>query len=722
MSLDPNKTYLVWEGSEFPNSSSAQFKAPAGSSIDWGDGTVESFEAASGTVNTHTYTDGLTEHTIVISGLTSIDWQAFYKCNKLKSIKISDDVTIIYGGAFAYCDSLVNIHIPDGLTTIGTSAFNSCSKLTNMNIPDSVTSIGDGGFYGCNNLTSVTIGNNITRIGNSVFGGCTSLQSIILFAETPPTLGQDVIPSNVQSIYVTQSSKSSYQTATNWNTFASKIISDNLYLSFVRFNQKNKGYIDEKANVLQPKVDETLETESKEIAGAINEVKGLAETARMVFGETEGTAYEGNKGKTNADNIAKLQNEMTVVNVTLEQSGLLKKYKQPITQEYNERITADGLNVLDGSKAVLKKVVGNTVACKNLIKPFSMRTRINKILQLEARDWDGAKFAYRFAFNNNLFNSTATSGDNSISIVGDTVTFSSNSFAYGVGFDCPCVAGKYYSISIVDCSKDIKTAYSFFDGNGNYLSGNAMDGNKYENILAVENSCWLVVTVLPIVLGQEISFSKVQVEEGSAATEYQPYFTGLKSAYFGGIESTNADGTETNTLAFPKTPTPLGTTIDFETKKITDYGVDLVLTGEENWTSREQIFNDVNQFYALLLGNVKYNFGEGVCTDFKRMTGLTDTVGFAIGSDNAALYLSVPKTQITSVDDLKAWLAQRYADGNPVTIRYISSVLQSETDFTADNEYTAYKEGTEKVLDNDGAEYGADNTLTQDYILVTEVK
>ncbi|MBQ7912170.1 MAG: hypothetical protein IJ308_00285, partial [Clostridia bacterium] len=74
-----------------------------------------------------------------------------------------------------------------------------------------------------------------------------------------------------------------------------------------------------------------------------------------------------------------------------------------------------------------------------------------------------------------------------------------------------------------------------------------------------------------------------------------------------------------------------------------------------------------------------------------------------------------------AIADFKAYLAQRYADGNPVTIRYISSTLQSETDITANNEYTAYNGGTEKVLDDDGAEYGADNTLSQDYILVTEV-
>ena len=57
MSLDPNKTYLQWNGTSFPNSSDAQFKAPAGSSIDWGDGTIETFNTESTTVNTHSYTD-----------------------------------------------------------------------------------------------------------------------------------------------------------------------------------------------------------------------------------------------------------------------------------------------------------------------------------------------------------------------------------------------------------------------------------------------------------------------------------------------------------------------------------------------------------------------------------------------------------------------------------------------------------------------------------------
>ena len=243
MSLDPNKTYLVWNGTEFPNSTNASFKAPAGSTIDWGDGTVETFDTASTTVNTHTYTDGKNEHTIAISGLTSIGYYAFRYCSSLTSVTIGNSVTSIGGDAFAYC-----------------------SSLTSVTIPNSVTSIGPGAFYLCSSLTSVTIGNSVTSIGDYAFADCGSLKQLILFPPTPPTLGSNAIPSNVQSIYVPQSSKAAYQAATNWTAFASKIVSDNIYLSFVRFNQKNKEYISEKvdglstevAPILSDYVDDTL--------------------------------------------------------------------------------------------------------------------------------------------------------------------------------------------------------------------------------------------------------------------------------------------------------------------------------------------------------------------------------------------------------------------------------------------------------------------------------
>lgn len=216
MSLDPNKTYLVWNGAKFPNSTNATFKAPAGSTIDWGDGTVETFNTASTTVNTHTYTDGKTEHTIAISGLTSIDNDAFLGCSNLTSVMIGNSATSIGNNAFYNCSSLISVTIPDSVTSIGIGVFISCSSLTSISvdennqsyksidgnlytkdgttliqyaigktatsfvIPNSVTSIGSIAFRGCRSLTSVTIPNSVTSIGNTVFRDCSGLISIII--------------------------------------------------------------------------------------------------------------------------------------------------------------------------------------------------------------------------------------------------------------------------------------------------------------------------------------------------------------------------------------------------------------------------------------------------------------------------------------------------------------------------------------------------------------
>lgn len=267
---DPTKTYLVWKGSKFPDSTLSEFKAPANSTIDWGDGTVETFTTVSTSVNTHTYSDGIDYHLITMSGLTSIDVKAFFdssgltsatignsvtsidssgfsSCRGLTSVTIPNSVTSIGGSAFDSCSELTNIAIPDSVTSIGRMAFANCSKLTSITIPNSVTSMGRGPFGNCSKLTSATIGNgmtsiidhmftmcgeltsitipdSVTSIGDYAFSSCNKLKKVIVKATSVPTLDSSSFPNSIEKIVVPKSAINAYKAASNWSSYADKIV------------------------------------------------------------------------------------------------------------------------------------------------------------------------------------------------------------------------------------------------------------------------------------------------------------------------------------------------------------------------------------------------------------------------------------------------------------------------------------------------------------------
>lgn len=119
------------------------------------------------------------------------------------------------GGGSRKGDELFKLTVSDNLTVLTEKMF----------VSNGITKIGSSAFRGCTSLTSVEIPNSVTSIGSAAFYGCSRLKSVKVWANIPPSLGDNAFvytPSGLR-IYVPSGSVNAYKAATNWKNYASKI-------------------------------------------------------------------------------------------------------------------------------------------------------------------------------------------------------------------------------------------------------------------------------------------------------------------------------------------------------------------------------------------------------------------------------------------------------------------------------------------------------------------
>ena len=108
---------------------------------------------------------------------------AFGSCSSLTSLTIPGSVRSIGYQGFSFCNNLTDVtFLGGGSTSIGDSAFFRCENLKNLTISDGVVSIGDIAFCECNGLTSITIPDSVTSLNNNAFYNCSNLTSITFTA------------------------------------------------------------------------------------------------------------------------------------------------------------------------------------------------------------------------------------------------------------------------------------------------------------------------------------------------------------------------------------------------------------------------------------------------------------------------------------------------------------------------------------------------------------
>ena len=183
--------------------------------------------------------------------LVNIESYTFSGCSCLEEINIPKKLTTIGDKAFSSCVFLKSIHLPDGVTEIGTNAFYQCNLLEEINIPDGITSIKDYTFYMCYQLRNIIIPKTVTTIGNYAFLYCYPVTNI-KFPKSVISIGSsafmglsgcilydftehEVVPTLASSsifeymspdckIRVPAALVDEWKAATNWSTYASKIV------------------------------------------------------------------------------------------------------------------------------------------------------------------------------------------------------------------------------------------------------------------------------------------------------------------------------------------------------------------------------------------------------------------------------------------------------------------------------------------------------------------
>jgi len=163
-------------------------------------------------------------------GVTFSDTSGVFSgCGTLRFATLPPTATSIGSSMFSYCSGLMAVAVPKETTSIGASAFLSCGSLRRVIIPDGATELGNQTFNNNSAMQFVRIPSTVTSIGTQVFTNNFPTMEYHIEPTTPPTLANTNAFTGIVAnckMYVPSASLDAYKTATNWSTYASRMVGE----------------------------------------------------------------------------------------------------------------------------------------------------------------------------------------------------------------------------------------------------------------------------------------------------------------------------------------------------------------------------------------------------------------------------------------------------------------------------------------------------------------
>ena len=233
--------------------------------------------------------------------------------------------------------------------------------------------------------------------------------------------------------------------------------------------------------------------------------------------------------------------------------------------------------------------------------------------------------------------------------------------------------------------------YRIFIQNTAYQQGYSDVGNGV-SFTAEYTDYYIFIIIREGATVNNLVFSPM-LNHGTSALPYEPYTSDTLSAATP-IELAEYD------VAYPET----GETKRNSGKKVFD--------GTETWEARGSA-GDLYR-YGAVLANVKTS-GACVANLSGENSGASVAGNYFIDTEFKVF------TNIATVDEWKAHLAEIATAGNPLTVIYETAEAITEATPFDKSKYIAWKNGSETIEQgaNDNSEYGAENTVKQDYFTLT---
>lgn len=114
--------------------------------------------------------------------------------------------------------------LPETVVEVAPYAFYKCTRILSVVLYNDVKVIGERAFYGMSNMDEVTIGTGLKTIGSEAFGSTKSLKKVICQASVPPTAPDKTFDDDWQiycKLHVPSASIKAYSNAKPWKWFDS---------------------------------------------------------------------------------------------------------------------------------------------------------------------------------------------------------------------------------------------------------------------------------------------------------------------------------------------------------------------------------------------------------------------------------------------------------------------------------------------------------------------